>query len=110
MELSREQQLLQNIIQTAWENEDFKKNLMEQPLEAIQTLTGEQLNLPKGKTICVTDQSSHNVIYINIPAQPAMDDVELNEEQLEIVAGGGKLADPVIEDVAARSLSQLMKS
>ena len=99
MELTREQKLLQAIIQKAWEDANFKERLKESPLEAIQTLTGEQLNLPKEKTILVTDQSSLDIIYINIPAQPSMDDVELTEEQLEIVAGGGQV-DPVIDDIA----------
>ena len=109
MKLSREQQLLQTVIQTAWSDSDFKSRLMEQPLEAIQTLTGEALNLPKNKTILVTDQSSQHVIYINIPAQPSMDDMELNEEQLEIVAGGGQI-EPGVLDVEARNMSLLFKN
>jgi len=107
MELTREQKLLQTIIQTAWEDVDFKERLKKNPLETIQTLTGEQFNLPKDKTILVTDQSSQDIIYINIPTQPSMDDIELNEEQLEIVAGGGQLTEPQLEDIAARNISYL---
>lgn len=100
MKLTREQKLLQTIVQTAWSDSDFKGRLIKQPLEAIQTLTGEQLNLPEGKTILVTDQSSNEVIYINIPAQPSMDDMELTEDQLEIVAGGGALTEPQITGIS----------
>ncbi|WP_299674875.1 NHLP leader peptide family RiPP precursor [uncultured Dokdonia sp.] len=102
MELTREQKLLQTLIQKAWEDVDFKEYLKRSPLEAIQTLTGEQLNLPEDKTILVTDQSSQDVIYINIPAQPCTDDLELTEEQLEIVAGGGQIDPVIIIDVAAQ--------
>lgn len=105
MELTREQKLLQTIIKTAWEDADFKERLKASPLETIQELTGEQLNLPEDKTILVTDQSSSNVIYINIPAQPSMDDVELTEEQLEVVAGGGQVDPVIIDDVAAQLAS-----
>ena len=108
MELTREQKLLQTIIQKAWEDANFKEYLKRSPLEAIQTLTGEQLNLPENKTILVTDQSVQDVIYINIPAQPSMDDVELTEEQLEIVAGGGQV-EPVIDEmeIAVAGLANL---
>ncbi len=48
--------------------------------------------MPEGKTIIVKDQTDASTVYINIPAEQKMDDVELNEEQLEAVAGGrGKL-------------------
>lgn len=107
MELTREQQLLNTIVQKAWNDSVFKENLINNPLEVIQSLTGKQLNLPVDKTIVVTDQSSQNVIHINIPAQPSMDDMELSEEQLEIVAGGGQISEPIIDDVAAKSISSL---
>jgi len=96
MKLTREEQLLQTIIKKAWSDNDFKNYLISQPLEAIQSITGEKLNLPADKKILVTDQSSGEMIYINIPAQPAIDDIELNEEQLEIVAGGGDPIEPGI--------------
>ncbi len=109
MQLTREQQLLNNVIQKAWDDKAFKESLIKNPLEVIQSLTGEQLHLPSDKTIVVTDQSSQNVIHINIPAQPSMDDIELNEEQLEIVAGGGQISEPIIDDVAAKSISSLFE-
>ena len=87
MELSKEQQLFQRIINEAWENEDFKKDLIANPVATIEALTGEKLNIPEGKTLVVRDQTDESTVYINIPAaQPV--DAELNEEQLEAVAGG----------------------
>jgi hypothetical protein len=45
------------------------------------------LNLPAGKTLVVRDQTDESAVYINIPAKAEVD-AELNEEQLEAVAGG----------------------
>lgn len=87
MELSKEQQRYQQIINEAWENESFKAELLADPVAAIEGLTGEKLNIPEGKTLVVRDQTAEDTVYINIPAAPA-DDVELDEAQLEAVAGG----------------------
>ena len=74
MEVTREQQLFQQIINEAWENESFKADLMSNPVQAIETLTGEKLDLPEGKTLVVRDQTDENTVYINIPvATPAQE-------------------------------------
>ncbi|MFD0862936.1 NHLP leader peptide family RiPP precursor [Sungkyunkwania multivorans] len=88
METTREQQLFETIVNEAWENETFKADLIENPVSAIEKLTGEKLNIPEGKKLVVRDQTDAATVYINIPAKPEMEDVELNEEQLEAVAGG----------------------
>ncbi|MFV0247946.1 MAG: NHLP leader peptide family RiPP precursor [Tenacibaculum sp.] len=88
MEITQEQKLYQEVIQKAWEDAEFKKELTQNPLDAIEKLTGVRLNLPERKTIVVRDQTDESTVYINIPAKQKMDDVELNEEQLEAVAGG----------------------
>ncbi|WP_420551236.1 NHLP leader peptide family RiPP precursor [Tenacibaculum aiptasiae] len=98
MKLTREQKLLQTIIHKAWEDNSFKKHLIENPIDAIKNLTGENVKVPEGKTIVVRDQTDSSFIYINIPAEPNMDDMELTEEQLEIVAGGGNPTPPIIDD------------
>jgi len=36
----------------------------------------------------VRDQTDESTVYINIPTKPNTEDVELNEDQLEAVAGG----------------------
>ena len=97
MESTEEQKVFKQIIVEAWENPDFKEELMNSPLEAIQQLTGKTLIIPEGKTFVVKDQSNESIIYFNIPAKPNMDDVELDEDQLDIVAGGGgETLDPPI--------------
>jgi len=88
MELTREQKLYQTIINKAWEDKSFKQELLTNPHQAIENLTGEKVQLPEGKTLVVRDQTSEDVVYINIPAAQETDDVELDEEQLEAVAGG----------------------
>lgn len=95
METTKEQKLFQTIVQKAWKSTSFKEELINNPIAAIESLTGKRVKLPKGKTIVVRDQTNESVVYINIPAKPNMDDIELTEDQLEIVAGGGDL-DPVV--------------
>lgn len=87
MELTQEQKLFQEIIQEAWSNTEFKKNLVANPVAAIENFTGRKLSIPEGKTLVVRDQTDESTVYINIPAQQ-LEDVELNEEQLELVSGG----------------------
>lgn len=95
MELTNEQKVLQEVINEAWENEAFKKELMANPEAAIEKLTGQRVRMPEGKRIVVRDQTDESTIFINIPVEKKLEDVELNEEQLESVSGGGSLIDIV---------------
>jgi hypothetical protein len=90
MEFSQEQKTYAKIVQNAWDNADFKKELTANPVDAIEKLIGKKLDIPAGKTLVVRDQTDESTVYINIPAKTNLDDVELNEEQLEVVAGGGE--------------------
>lgn len=89
MKITKTQELLQSVIQKSWEDENFKQELIENPVKTIEQLTGEKINLPAGKTIVVKDQTDEAIVYINIPAKLNLEDLELTEEQLEAVAGGG---------------------
>jgi hypothetical protein len=82
------QELMQQLITRAWEDEAFKQELMNNPEAAIEKATGKRFELPAGKRIVVRDQTEENVIYINIPRKPNLDELELTDEQLEKVAGG----------------------
>lgn len=104
MKLTKEQQLLQTIITKAWENETFKQELIANPVETIDRLTETPIKLIKERCVVVCDQTDNSVIYFNIPAKTTMDDIELNEEQLDVVAGGGVIPDPVLT-VSAANLS-----
>ena len=89
MEFTQEQKSYAAIVQKAWESPEFKNELTANPVAAIEKLTGKKMTLPEGKTLVVRDQTDESTVYINIPAKPEnTSDVELNEEQLELVAGG----------------------
>jgi len=90
----KSQELLQTIITKSWEDESFKQELIANPIDAIEKVTGERVNLPEDKTIIVKDQTDDSVVYINIPSEPKMEDLELSEEQLEVIAGGGNILPP----------------
>ncbi|MBB4807378.1 hypothetical protein HNP38_002682 [Chryseobacterium defluvii] len=94
MEFTQEQKLYAEIVQKAWEDAEFKKELIVNPLEAIEKHMGVKLALAEGKTLVVRDQTDESTVHINIPAQPKHTvDVELNEEQLESVSGGVYIID-----------------
>ncbi|WP_019991417.1 NHLP leader peptide family RiPP precursor [Rudanella lutea] len=88
MEFTQEQKLYAEVVQKAWEDDQFKSDLVANPIAAIEKLTGQKLNIPQGKTLVVRDQTDRSTVYINLPAKPITEDVELNEDQLEVVAGG----------------------
>lgn len=88
LQQQKSQELLHTIITKAWEDEDFKHALIEDPINVIERATGERVRLPEGKTLIVRDQSNEAVIYINIPSEADIQDMELNEDQLEDIAGG----------------------
>jgi hypothetical protein len=76
---------LKTIISKCWEDEAFKQELIANPVQAIEKLSGQPLDL-KGKRIVVADQTDTSVAYLNIPANPA--DMELTDLELEAIAGG----------------------
>ena len=98
MELSREEKLFYDVIAKAQEDVAFKKELIANPVEAIEKLTGAKLNLAEGKTIVVRDQTDDSTVFVNIPSKKEVEDLELNEEQLEAVAGGTSIID-LIKDI-----------
>lgn len=90
MQTTKEQQILSNVIEKAWEDESFKANLIasSDPMAFIEEFAGEKLNLPNKTAIKIADQSDPAVCYLNLPPEPDMENLELNDEQLEMVAGG----------------------
>jgi hypothetical protein len=76
---------LKTIINKCWEDEAFKHELITNPVQAIEKLSGQPLDL-KGKRIVVSDQTDTSVAYLNIPANPA--NMELTDLELEAIAGG----------------------
>ncbi len=86
----KKQEVIQAVISKAWEDAAFRKELIADPVFAIEKLTGVKIVLPEGKTLIIADQTDKSKIYMNIPSEPEMENMELTEEQLESIAGGGK--------------------
>jgi ABC-type bacteriocin/lantibiotic exporter with double-glycine peptidase domain len=87
----KKQQVLQAIISKAWEDTNFRKALISNPIEEIEKLTGVKVELPEGRELVIIDQTDKSKVYVNIPAEPEMENMELSEEQLENIAGGGQM-------------------
>lgn len=88
MDLLNNQSFLQNLAKKAQEDATFKNNLLENPVKSIETFLGQRIILPQGKTIAI-EQTDSSTFSIKLIAAPDTEDVELDEEQLDIVAGGG---------------------
>lgn len=84
----RKQEIIQTVISKAWEDSNFRKDLIADPVTAIEKLTGVKIILPEGKTLVIADQTDKSKVFVNIPAEPEMENMELTEEQLESIAGG----------------------
>ncbi|WP_241329986.1 NHLP leader peptide family RiPP precursor [Chryseobacterium arthrosphaerae] len=88
MKLTKNQEALQKAVVEAWENAEFKKQLLSSPVEAIESLTGEKFEIPAGKEFVIVDSNDDSKIYFNFPTKESIMEVELTDEQLEAVAGG----------------------
>ncbi len=88
MEISQEQKMYAEVVQKAWEDADFKKALIANPIETIEGLIGHKLVIPKGQKFVVKDQTDESTVYWNIPRNIDIDNLQLTDEQLEMVAGG----------------------
>jgi hypothetical protein len=86
----RKHEVIQAVISKAWEDPTFRKELIADPTTTIEKLTGVKIVLPEGKELVIADQTDKSKIYVNIPAEPEIENMELSEEQLEMIAGGGQ--------------------
>ena len=77
---------LQTVVNKAWDDAQFKSDLVANPKSAIQSATG--LAVPDNMNIVVNDQTDAATVYVNIPPKPDFNDMELTDEQLEQVSGG----------------------
>ncbi|UKB83913.1 NHLP leader peptide family RiPP precursor [Chryseobacterium sp. MEBOG06] len=89
LEQQKGEDLIKTLIEKAWANPEFKKQLVNNPAETIGSIVGKDLGatMPNGKKLVVVDQTDDSTFYLNIPSQPQID-VELKEEELEQVSGG----------------------
>ncbi|WNJ16385.1 NHLP leader peptide family RiPP precursor [Pontibacter sp. G13] len=94
-------QLISQIIKRSWEDDSFKNALMANPEATIQETFGTTLDTKAGATIQVSDQTSPDHVYLNIPPKPDYDQLELTDEQLELVAGGEIVITTIIASVTS---------
>lgn len=88
MEITLEQKLNAQVVQRAWDDAEFKNQLLANPVETIEKLTGHKISLPEGQKLVVADQSDESTVFFTIPKKLDVNNLELTEEQLEMVAGG----------------------
>ena len=74
-------ELEEKLVKKAWEDDDFKKQLLKDPKSVIEKETGK--SLPKDFTIEAVEETA-NKSYIVIPTNPN----ELSDDQLDGAAGG----------------------
>lgn len=82
------QEVVSSLISKCWEDSSFKAEFMSNPHATLESFTGKSIEIPEGKTVVVCDQTDSRYAYLNIPAAPSLDELELTDEQLEAVAGG----------------------
>jgi hypothetical protein len=46
-------------------------------------------NAPKDNNMVIADQTESSTVSVNHQEEPNLEDMELNEEQLDIISGGG---------------------
>ena len=86
---------LRNVVKKALEDKSFKEQLINNPREAISTLEPNSGISQEEREIVVVDQTDLSKIHINISNLSfallggELEDIELTEEELEMVAGGG---------------------
>lgn len=89
MEPKKAEDILKMVISKAWEDKSFRKQLTADPIGTIENHTGAKVILPEGKELIIIDQTDTTKVFVNIPSEPDFENVELSEEQLEKIAGGG---------------------
>lgn len=88
---NEKKELYAQLVSKCWEDSDFKDRLVSDPVNVIQEFTGEALSIPEGKTLVINDQTDTSNVYVNIPPQEILDNMELTDKQLEAVAGGASI-------------------
>lgn len=93
--ITKEQQkqgaeLIQTLVEKAWESANFKDQLINNTQETIESITGTKIN--ENFKFKVEDQTDSSIIYFNIPQKPNIDELELSDEQLNMVSGGEFIA------------------
>lgn len=81
-------EMLNLLYKKCWEDSSYLSRLQASPIETIESSLNVEPGLKKGQKIIVDDQTDLNKIYLNIPRKVNLDDFELTDEEMEVVAGG----------------------
>ena len=87
-QIRKRKELHRELVTKAWESSTFKEQLINNP----ETVIAEFVGNPEAKSeakIVVEDQTNPNIIYINISKKINIDNIELTDEELGHVSGGG---------------------
>lgn len=80
-------EIVNDLIARSLTDSKFKKDFIDDPKGVIESYY--QFKVYDDIKLTVEDQSDESVIYLNIPRKQDINTLELTEEQLEQVAGGG---------------------
>ena len=72
----------------AWEDDDFKEELLAAPIDTIERLTGERIRFNTELYPAINSQPIFENYVIPIPSYVTYEDVELSEQELDLAAGG----------------------
>ncbi len=97
------QSFIGNVIGRSHVDGNFKAELLENPVSVINKNYG--LSIKENVKLVVEDQTNEDIIYLNIPKQVNIDNIELTDEELESVSGGtgfvcGAIAGGLLYDAA----------
>lgn len=81
-------ELINTLVQKAWESATFKNQLVKNPVSTIKEYAGDHFKLSESYKFIVEDQSDEDIIFLNIPPRPNFDTLELTYEELESISGG----------------------
>ena len=91
-------ELAKILTEKAWESSTFKNQLIENPVSTIESVIGYKM--PSDTKVVVEDQTDTSTIYFNIPKKIDINELELTDEQLEMVAGGSDVLLGVVVTLA----------
>lgn len=72
----------------AWEDDQFKDQLLAKPLETIERLTGARICIKQSLEVVDFEESNTFSSEMDLPPYVIVGDEELNDEALDFVSGG----------------------